>query len=120
MRTHLLLVALLSLVGCKSRGTFDTKGSIFVGSAWDSLFTTIEVAAIAAPLTAIVGLLSAYVITRHQFVGRRTFEFLTMVSFAIPGTVIGVSCFGPVKDDRFRLELADDLCNDTACFHGVL
>jgi len=53
--------------------------------------TTIEVAAVAAPLTAVLGLLSAYVITRHRFAGRRSFEFLTMVSFAIPGTVIGVS-----------------------------
>ena len=63
----------------------------FTGSAWDSFFTTIEVAAIAAPLTAIVGLLSAYVITRHRFAGRAAFEFLTMVSFAVPGTVIGVA-----------------------------
>ena len=63
----------------------------FTGSAWDSFFTTIEVAAVAAPLTAAVGLLSAYVITRHQFAGRRAFEFLTMVSFAVPGTVIGVA-----------------------------
>jgi iron(III) transport system permease protein len=38
-----------------------------------------------------VGLLSAYVITRHRFAGRRAFEFLTLVSFAVPGTVIGVS-----------------------------
>jgi len=66
-------------------------GLLFSGSAWDSLFTTVEVAAISAPLTAIVGLLSAYVVTRHRFVGRRAFEFLTLVSFAIPGTVIGVS-----------------------------
>jgi iron(III) transport system permease protein len=66
-------------------------GVLFSGSAWNSLFTTVEVAAIAAPLTALVGLLSAYVIMRHRFAGRRTFEFLTLVSFAIPGTVIGVS-----------------------------
>jgi iron(III) transport system permease protein len=63
----------------------------FVGSAWNSFFTTVEVALVAAPLTAIVGLLSAYVITRQTFVGRRAFEFLTMVSFAVPGTVIGVA-----------------------------
>jgi len=67
------------------------RGLAFTGSAWDSFFTTIEVAAVSAPLTAAVGLLSAYVITRHRFVGRRAFEFLTMVSFAVPGTVIGVS-----------------------------
>jgi len=68
-----------------------SRGPFFTGSAWNSFFTTIEVAAVAAPLTAVLGLLSAYVITRHRFAGRRSFEFLTMVSFAIPGTVIGVS-----------------------------
>lgn len=67
------------------------RGIFFSGSAWDSLFNTLEVAAIAAPLTAVIGLLAAYVITRHRFAGRRAFEFLTLVSFAIPGTVIGVS-----------------------------
>ena len=66
-------------------------GVFFSGSAWDSLFTTLLVAVIAAPLTAIVGLLAAYVINRQRFIGRRAFEFLTLVSFAIPGTVIGVS-----------------------------
>ncbi len=70
---------------------WGARGLFFGGSAWDSLFTTLEVAAVSAPLTAIVGLLSAYVITRHRFAGRRAFEFLTLVSFAIPGTVIGVS-----------------------------
>jgi len=67
------------------------RGLFFGGSAWDSFFTTIEVAAVSAPLTALIGLLAAYVITRHRFAGRRAFEFLTMVSFAVPGTVIGVS-----------------------------
>jgi iron(III) transport system permease protein len=46
---------------------WGSRGLFFSGSAWDSLFNTIEVAAIAAPLTALVGLLSAYVITRHRF-----------------------------------------------------
>jgi iron(III) transport system permease protein len=70
---------------------WGARGLFFFGSAWDSFFTTIEVAAVSAPLTAVIGLLAAYVITRHRFAGRRVFEFLTMVSFAIPGTVIGVS-----------------------------
>jgi len=70
---------------------WGARGLLFTGSAWNSFFTTIEVAAVSAPLTAILGLLAAYVITRHRFAGRRSFEFLTMVSFAIPGTVIGVS-----------------------------
>lgn len=86
----------------------------FVGSAWDSFFTTVEVAAIAAPLTAAVGLLSAYVITRQQFAGRRAFEFLTMVSFAVPGTVIGVAYI--VAFNVPPLELTGGLAILVICF----
>jgi iron(III) transport system permease protein len=86
----------------------------FVGSAWDSFFTTVEVAAISAPLTAIVGLLSAYVITRQRFVGRAAFEFLTMVAFAIPGTVIGVAYI--VAFNVPPLELTGGLAILVICF----
>ncbi len=66
-------------------------GPAFRGSAWDSLFITIEVAAISAPLTAGLGILLAWLLARQAFPGRRTLEFMTMLSFAIPGTVVGVS-----------------------------
>ncbi len=66
-------------------------GLHFSGVAWNSFFTTIQISAIAAPLTAIMGLLTAYLLTRQQFRGKRTFEFATLLSFAIPGTVVGVS-----------------------------
>ena len=61
------------------------------GSAWDSFFTTVSIAAMAAPLTAAIGLTTAYLLTRQTFAGKNAFEFGTMLSFAIPGTVIGVS-----------------------------
>ena len=61
------------------------------GAAWDSFWTTIQIATIAAPLTAAVGLVTAYLLTRQNFRGKNAFEFGTMLSFAIPGTVIGVS-----------------------------
>lgn len=61
------------------------------GAAWDSFFTTIQIAAASAPLTAAVGLITAYLLTRQSFAGKNAFEFGTMLSFAIPGTVIGVS-----------------------------
>jgi iron(III) transport system permease protein len=67
------------------------SGLYFSGSAWDSFFATIKVAALAAPLTAAVGLLTAYLLTRQRFSGQRAFEFGTLLSFAIPGTVVGVS-----------------------------
>lgn len=63
----------------------------WTGVAWNSFWTTMEIALISAPLTAAVGLLTAYLIVRQKFVGRNLFEFALMMSFAIPGTVIGIS-----------------------------
>jgi iron(III) transport system permease protein len=66
-------------------------GIVWSGAAWNSFSTTLIISAIAAPLTAGVGLLTAYLLVRQRFHGRDAFEFGTMLSFAIPGTVIGVS-----------------------------
>jgi iron(III) transport system permease protein len=66
-------------------------GFYFSGSAWDSFFATVKIAALSAPLTAAIGLLTAYLLTRQRFSGQRSFEFGTLLSFAIPGTVVGVS-----------------------------
>lgn len=63
----------------------------WTGVAWNSFWTTMKIALISAPLTAAVGLLTAYIIVRQKFAGRNLFEFALMMSFAIPGTVIGVS-----------------------------
>ncbi|WP_179875498.1 iron ABC transporter permease [Sinorhizobium sp. BJ1] len=63
----------------------------WTGVAWNSFWTTMEIALISAPLTAAVGLLTAYLIVRQRFAGREFFEFALMMSFAIPGTIIGIS-----------------------------
>lgn len=67
------------------------NGVRWTGVAWDSYFTTLTISTIAAPLTALVGLATAYLLVRQKFAGKNAFEFSTMLSFAIPGTVIGVS-----------------------------
>lgn len=71
--------------------SFNEAGVQWTGSAWNSFWTTLTIALIAAPLTAVMGLIIAYLLARHNFVGKNLFEFGTMLSFAIPGTVIGVS-----------------------------
>ncbi|MDU8924207.1 iron ABC transporter permease [Pasteurellaceae bacterium LIM206] len=59
--------------------------------AWPSLLNTLFYAGIAAPLTALFGLLIAYIVVRKDFQGKKTLEFLAMLCFAVPGTVAGVS-----------------------------
>jgi iron(III) transport system permease protein len=65
-------------------------GWFLSGSAWPSFLTTVELSLIAMPLTAALGVLTAYLLDRIRFRGRDLFEFATMMSFAIPGTVIGI------------------------------
>jgi iron(III) transport system permease protein len=66
-------------------------GLVFAGTAWNSLFTTLKLSAIAAPLCAAVGLLIAWLLARTTFRGQHAFEFGALLAFAIPGTVLGVS-----------------------------
>lgn len=67
------------------------NGLLWAGAAWSSFWTTVKLSAIAAPITAALGVVTAYLLTRQRFAGQSEFEFATMLSFAIPGTVIGVS-----------------------------
>jgi len=69
----------------------SADGLIWSGAAWNSFWTTVKLAAIAAPLTALLGLIAAWLLVRQSFVGRTALEFATMLSFAVPGTVIGVA-----------------------------
>ena len=64
---------------------------ILTGGAWPSLKTTMLLAAIAAPLTAALGLLAAWILARQRFAGRTALEFALMLTFAVPGTVLGVA-----------------------------
>ena len=64
---------------------------MWAGTAWNSLFTTVKLAGLSAPITATVGLLIAYLLARTEFRGQGWFEFIALLAFAIPGTVLGVS-----------------------------
>jgi iron(III) transport system permease protein len=66
-------------------------GVVWAGTAWNSFFTTLKLAAISAPLTAALGLTIAWLLARAEFRGQGLFEFSALLAFAIPGTVLGVS-----------------------------
>ncbi|WP_208450980.1 ABC transporter permease [Burkholderia arboris] len=66
----------------------DAGGLHWQGQAWPSFFTTLT---IATPLTSLVGMLTACLLIRQRFAGKRLLEFGTLLSFAVPGTVIGIA-----------------------------
>ena len=45
---------------------------------------------IVTPITGVLGMFIAYLISRKQFVGRNLMEFSSMLTFAVPGTVVGI------------------------------
>jgi iron(III) transport system permease protein len=69
----------------------------------DALQTTLLLAGISSPLTAAVGILLAYLVVRHRFPGRRVLEFTSMLSFAVPGTVIGIGYIMAFNQSPFLL-----------------
>jgi iron(III) transport system permease protein len=70
---------------------FTLKHFAFVFSMGrDGLLNSIKLAAIAAPLGGLLGMIIAYLTVRVRFYGRRFMEVVSLLTFAIPGTVLGI------------------------------
>jgi len=63
----------------------------FSSGAWPSFVNSLLFSFIAAPLTAVLGILIAYVLTRKKFIGHGFIDFGTVLIFAVPGTVTGIA-----------------------------
>lgn len=51
---------------------------------------TLVIAGISTPLTGLIGMMIAFLVVRKDFLGKHYLEFTSMLSFAVPGTVIGI------------------------------
>ncbi|MBX7099059.1 MAG: iron ABC transporter permease [Myxococcaceae bacterium] len=58
--------------------------------SWADIRDSVVLAAISTPLTAVLGVVAAYLIERTQVFGRRALEVLSILNFAVPGTVVGI------------------------------
>ncbi len=63
----------------------------FFATGWPTLWYTIKLSAASAAPAMILGGLIAYLVTRHRFWGRSYLEFGSLLSFATPGTVMGLA-----------------------------
>lgn len=57
---------------------------------WNVFWTTARLSAYAAVPSTLLGFLIGYLVTRVDFPGRSALEFSSMLSFAVPGTVMGI------------------------------
>ncbi len=57
---------------------------------WDTVKDTVLIAVTSTPISGILGMLIAFLVVRRAFPGRRPMEFLSILNFAVPGTVVGI------------------------------
>lgn len=65
---------------------YVTMWRVGKGYILDSLI----ISSIVTPITGIMGMFIAYIITRKKFPGKHGIEFASMLTFAVPGTVVGI------------------------------
>ncbi|MCD6253005.1 MAG: iron ABC transporter permease [Thermotogae bacterium] len=69
--------------------TLDNYRYVFdIGSEY--LKDTLFLATIATPFSGVLGMITAYLVARKEFPGRRVVEALSLLTFAVPGTVVGI------------------------------
>ncbi|WP_333640870.1 iron ABC transporter permease, partial [Mesotoga prima] len=56
----------------------------------EAIKDTLVIAFTSTPISAVLGMIIAFLLVRKVFPGRRVMEFTSMLSFAVPGTVIGI------------------------------
>ncbi len=81
--------SLVKLWGMDPTLSLATYAKVLRSSRQD-LFDTVLLGALSAPLTAAFALLAGYLIERKRFPGRRVMEVLCLLTFAVPGTVVGI------------------------------
>jgi len=63
---------------------------VFSDNGLSAFKPTLLMAAIAAPLTALLSMIIAYLIVKKKFKGKGVLEFVSMLAMAVPGTILGV------------------------------
>ena len=74
---------------------FDSSPSIdhfkyAFGVGFRAIKDTLIIAGLSTPLAGILGMIIAFLVVRKRFPGKKLMEFSSMLSFAVPGTVIGI------------------------------
>jgi iron(III) transport system permease protein len=75
---------------------------------------TLIIAGVAMPLGGLYGILLGYLVTRRRFTGRRTMEMLSMVNYALPGTIVGIAYL--IAFNEPPIELAGTALVIIACY----
>ena len=60
------------------------------GVVREAIMDTLLIAGISTPISGLLGMAIAFLVVRKSFPGKNAMDFISMLSFALPGTVVGI------------------------------
>jgi ABC-type glycerol-3-phosphate transport system permease component len=89
-RNGIVLVgSCVSLRGAECRLTVANYHHVFL-IGWEYIKDTLFLSTVATPITGVLAMIIAFLVVRKKFFGRRALELTSMLTFAAPGTVVGI------------------------------
>lgn len=84
-----LFGSLVKLWGANHSLTFDNYKHVFT-VGWGFIRDTLLLSSIATPIAGILAMIIAFLVVRKNFPGKRLMELVSLLTFAVPGTVVGI------------------------------
>jgi len=81
--------SLVKLWGANHTLTLNNYKHVFT-IGWEYIKDTLLLSSIATPLAGILAMIIAFLVVRKQFPGKRLMEMVSLLTFAVPGTVVGI------------------------------
>jgi len=98
----LFYASLVMALGANHAFTFQHYRVIFTDGA-KAIGDTLIIAGFAMPLGGLYGVLLGYLVTKKSFAGRRTMELVSMINYALPGTIVGIAYLIAFNDPPIEL-----------------
>jgi iron(III) transport system permease protein len=98
----LLYASIVVALGANHAFTLQHYRAIFTDGA-KAIRDTLIIAGFAMPLGGLYGVLLGYLVAKKSFVGRRSMELVSMINYALPGTIVGIAYLIAFNDPPIEL-----------------
>jgi iron(III) transport system permease protein len=85
----ILFGSVVKLWGANHSLTWDNYVHVFT-IGWEYIKDTLILSSIATPISGVLAMVIAFLVVRKNFPGKRLMELVSLLTFAVPGTVVGI------------------------------
>jgi iron(III) transport system permease protein len=85
----ILFGSVVKLWGANHSLTWDNYVHVFT-IGWEYIKDTLLLSSIATPIAGVLAMVIAFLVVRKNFPGKRLMELVSLLTFAVPGTVVGI------------------------------